>query len=150
MFKKGDIVERITTPLEGGIQKGTLAIVKAIIDDTYMTLEGHNGHFRQGCFVLHDGLKESRQMRQVSDLASVVNALRVIDNWNRGHTTSMMIGVEPYPSQDGGQVITINNEGFNDPDEFYAYVAQYSSEKDRKLALKHALRMIQAEVEDDD
>lgn len=148
MFKKGNIVERITTPLEGGIAKGTLCIVKRTIDDIYMELEGHSGQFHQGCFVLKSAQEEvNGQNRQVSDLASVVNALSVIDNWNKAHTTKMMIGIEPYPTQDGGMVITIGDEGFNDPDEFYEFMTRHASKQDHQAALKRALTMIEAEVE---
>lgn len=146
MFEHGDVVERMTTPLEGGINKGTICVVKEIVDAVYMTLEGHDGMYRQEAFKLHEAHRG--QTRQVSDLGSVVAALRVLDEWNRTHPTALMIGVEPYPVQDGGMVVTINNEGFNDPDEFYTYVSQYMGKADRKAALKRAMVLLESELEE--
>lgn len=145
MFRPSDTVVRINSPVEGGIKKGTKAIVATIIDETYMTLEGHEGQYRQSSFKLDT---VTRTKPTVSDLDSLTEALRVIDNWNRTHPTAMMIGVDPYPTQDGGMVVEVNGEGFNSPDTFYEYMSYYASKQDRKAALKRALTMMGAELEE--
>lgn len=149
MFRKGDVVVRQNSPLEGSVVKGTVAVVKRIIDADYMTLEGHDGRYMQSHFRLNT---QSNPERTVvgNDLESVENALRTIDNWNRTHPTPAMISIESGNAQDGGSIFVIN-DGYDSHNvsDIMVHLTKFMSDADRKAGLLRMKLMIDRELGDE-
>lgn len=142
MYRTGDIVTRVAVASEGNFKKGTRAIVKEVLNDTEFTLEGHEGIYLQASFRISKLTTEVHQNRQVSDLESLENALKVIDNWNRTKPTSQMISVEAYPAQDGGSLFTTPSFDSNSISDFIVHLLGYGSDIDKAAALERAAQAL--------
>lgn len=138
-MRTGDIVVRITAPLEGNFTKGTRAIVKEVLNDREVTLEGHDGIFLQSSFKIE---RFSTQNRQVSDLESIEHALHTIDVWNRTHPTGLMISIEAYPAQDGGSLFHTDSFDANDIGSFVGHLLDYASKEDKAAMLERAAQAL--------
>lgn len=147
MFRKDDVVVRLSSSMEGDFKKGTRAIVKEIINDTEFTLEGHRGIYLQSSFRLVGANETLRENRQVSDLESVENALNVIDAWNRTHPTGYMISIEAHPAQDGGSTFLTNTLDTNSVSQFMVELAKAASGEERKATLKKAMELMQLQMD---
>lgn len=148
MFRKGDVVVRITTPTEGSVVKGTRAIVASVTDSQYMTLEGHHGQFMQVNF-RPDSLGSSERKPTVSDLESMEHALQVIDNWNRTHPTAAMVSIQAYPAQDGGSVFMTTNNDYNSIEGVIKRLGELATSDEKKASLRKAIGLMQMEIGDE-
>lgn len=137
MYRTNDIVVRLTDTMEGGMKKGTRAIVAKVLNDKEFTLEGHEGTYLQASFRM-DSIGAQGEIRQVSGLAAVEHALRVIDDWNRTHPTGNMISIEAYPAQDGGSLFTTPSHDSNSISDFVGHLMNYASSEDKAVALERA------------
>lgn len=140
MYRKGDIVTRVSNPLESGLKKGARAIVKEVLDNKEFTLEGHEGVYLQSGF--RPSAMAAVQNRQVSGLEELEHALNVIDNWNRTKPTSQMISIEAYPAQDGGSLFTTPSFDANNIGDFMAHLIDYGSNEDKAAALERAAQAL--------
>lgn len=147
MYRSGDIVVRLTTPAEGNFKAGTRAIVDEVLNATEFTLEGHVGHYLQSSFRPANLVDSHGQIRQVSDLETVENALNVIDNWNKTHPTGYMISIEAHPAQDGGSTFLTDSTDSNSIPEFMASIAHAASDGERKATLKKAMELMQLQMD---
>ncbi|AHK11881.1 hypothetical protein CHOED_021 [Vibrio phage CHOED] len=140
MYRKGDIVVRLTAPIEGTFRKGTRAIVNEVLNDKEFTLEGHEGTYLQSSFRM-DSIGNPTNPT-VSDLGSLEQALRVIDNWNRTHPTGLMVHIEAYPAQDGGSLFRTDAFDTNDISQLMGHLINYSSAEEKAAALERAAQAL--------
>lgn len=135
MFRKGDIVTRFVPSQEGGMKKGTRAIVKRILNDREFTLEGHEGIYLQQSFTMDTPMSENRQ---VSDLEELEQALQVIDMWNRSRPTSQMISIEAYPAQDGGNLYSMHGYDTHHVSALMGHLMETATNEDKAAVLEKA------------
>lgn len=148
MYRSGDIVVRLTEPVEGEFRAGTRAIVKEVLNDKEFTLEGHVGIYLQSSFRPDTLVDSHGQIRHMSDLEAVENALNIIDNWNRTHPTAYMISIEAEPAQDGGSIFSTTSEDTNSIPQFMSYLAIAASDNERKATLRKAMDLMQLQLGD--
>jgi methionine synthase I (cobalamin-dependent) len=134
-MRPGDIVIRTVPTVEGNFQKGTRAIVKEVLNDREITLEGHQGIYLKSSFQLE---RPFQQNGQVSDLESIEHALHTIDVWNRTHPTGLMISIEAYPAQDGGSLFHTDSFDSNDVSQMVNHLLDYASNLEKAAMLERA------------
>lgn len=138
MYRTGDIVVRVTEPMEGGFHKGIRDIVKEVLNDKEFTLENHEGIYLQRNFRLD---KMDGEIGQVSDLEALEKALEVIDNWNRTQPTGNMVSIEAYPAQDGGSLFTTPSFDTHDIGSMMGHLLAYASDKEKAATLERAAQV---------
>lgn len=147
MLRVNDIVVRISNPLEGGLRKGQRAVVTSLVDDKYMTLDGHAGQFLIANFRVDTLGSPCGAKATLSDLEAVEQALNTIDQWNRTHPTGSMISIEAHPAQDGGSTFFTSTEDFNDVSLMVEHLGTLASKEERKSTLRKAMGLLQVELE---
>lgn len=136
---KGQLVVRTSGILEGPIKEGDKCIVKCIVDSQYMELEEYEGLYLRSNFKpVEDYIVPKGRPDQMSSIEALETALKVLDHWNRTHTTSMMISVEAYPAQDGGSLFTTPTFDSNNIGTMIEHLLDYSSKEEKAAALERA------------
>lgn len=104
MFSIGQKVKRVVGADGCFPMVGNVAFVEKVIDEEQMTLQGCGGEVYRISSFIAEGDVPAPVAPEVHEL---IQALEVIDKWNRLKPTGQMISIEAHCAQDGGSVFLV-------------------------------------------
>lgn len=131
MFIEGQKVKRVVGEDGCFPAVGSIAFVGESINEHLMTLMGCGGHSYNPNHFIAEGELAQPVAPEVHEL---IQALHVIDKWNRLKPTSQMLSIEAHCAQDGGSTFIVGNAfDTNNAQELFNHLVHEVSRDDLKV-----------------